>query len=231
MRIAAQHVMFPTAGLSTVAAKGAAFGRDDRVEVVLAAGLSTALRSGRDDKSVAVGRTVLMLCALLCAGAAAVRAQTSAPAQAPAPLAPPQAVQKMPTVAGTQLDRVVAIVNDQLILDSDVDQERRLEALQPYHESTQGYSRDKAIERLIDRNLILQQVQLQPEDQITDAQVETELDALRKNIPECKQQYNCATNAGWDKFLAANGFGARGWKCCGLSSSGSARGFGFRPPR
>jgi peptidyl-prolyl cis-trans isomerase SurA len=190
MRMAVQSVMVPTAGLSTAAAKCAAFGRDDRAVVV------------RAESKSAVVACAMMACAIFCLGAPAVRAQT----KAPAPLAPPQAVQKMPAVAGTQLDRVVAIVNDQLILDSDVDQERRLEALQPYHASTEPFSRDQAIERLIDRDLILQQVQLQPQDKISDSQVETELDALRKNIPQCKQQYDCATKAGWDKFLAANGF-------------------------
>jgi len=107
----------------------------------------------------------------------------------------------------TKLDRVVAIVNDELILDSDVDEERRLEALQPYRESAEPFSRDKAIERLIDRDLILQQVELQAQDPITDAQLDREIDALRKSIPDCKNKtFDCGTKAGWDSFLAANGF-------------------------
>jgi len=101
----------------------------------------------------------------------------------------------------------VAIVNDQLILDSDVDEERRMEALQPYGEQAESFSRDKAIERLIDRDLILQQVELQAQDPINDAQLQLETDALRKNIPECKnKKFDCTTKAGWDSFLAANGF-------------------------
>ena len=127
------------------------------------------------------------------------RAQ-NVPAQTPSPQSA-----KMPAVQGTELDRVDAVVNDQLILDSDVDQEKRFEALQPYRDPNEKFSRPRAIERLIDRDLILQQAQLQPQDQITDAQVTQELDALRKTIPDCKQ-YHCETQPGWDSFLAANGF-------------------------
>jgi len=128
--------------------------------------------------------------AVLCACAS--RAQT--------PTAPPAAQQ-------TKLDRIVAIVNNDLILDSDVDEERRLEALQPYSDQAEPFSRDKAIERLIDRDLILQQAELQAQDTITDTQLSQETDELRKNIPDCKnKKFDCATNSGWDSFLAANGF-------------------------
>jgi len=131
---------------------------------------------------------------ILCA--CAVRAQN--PATAPAKDAPESA---------TKLDRVVAIANNDLILDSDVDEERRLEALQPYYESAAPFSRDKAIERLIDRDLILQQAELQAQDPITDEHLNREIDALRKAIPDCKnKKYDCETTAGWDSFLAVNGF-------------------------
>jgi len=134
-------------------------------------------------------RIAAAMLAVLCAA----RAQTS-----PAPST---------TVEQSKLDRVVAIVNNELILDSDVDEERRLEALQPYNAQSETFSRDRAIERLIDRALILQQVELQAENPITDAQVEQETGALRKNIPGCKNtKFNCETKAGWDVFLASNGF-------------------------
>ena len=123
-----------------------------------------------------------------CAG----HAQTPAPT--PAKAATPE--------QQTKLDRVVAIVNNDLILDSDVDEERRLEALQPYRETTEAFSRDKTIERLIDRDLILQQVELQAQDPITDAQLNHEIDALRKTIPDCKnRKFDCETKAGWDSVL------------------------------
>jgi peptidyl-prolyl cis-trans isomerase SurA len=135
-------------------------------------------------------RVATAMLAVLCA--CATRAQTTA---------------AKPASQATKLDRVVAIVNNDLILDSDVDEERRLEALQPYRESGEPFSRDKAIERLIDRDLILQQAELQAQDPITDAQLERETDALRKNIPDCKnKKFDCATKTGWDDFLGANGF-------------------------
>jgi len=115
----------------------------------------------------------------------------------------------MAAAPGKELDRVVAVVNGDLILDSDVDQDLRLDELEPYGASNAGRSaeqlRTTAIKRLINRTLILQQAKLQPGDGVGDAAVNKELDALRKNIPACKQ-YACETTAGWDKLLAANGF-------------------------
>jgi peptidyl-prolyl cis-trans isomerase SurA len=61
------------------------------------------------------------------------------------------------------------------------------------------------IDRLIDRTLILQQARLQPEDEVTDQQVDEQLTALRKEIPACKQ-YQCETDAGWQKFVTDQGF-------------------------
>ncbi len=111
----------------------------------------------------------------------------------------------MPHEQGAEVDRVVAIVNGELILDSDVDQERRFAALLPYGEAGGEYTRDKAVERLINRKLILQQSRLQPDDAITTEDAEADLNKLRKEIPDCKQ-YHCETKAGWDKYLASEGF-------------------------
>jgi len=111
----------------------------------------------------------------------------------------------MPRVPGTELDRVVAIVNDDLILDSDVNEELRLQAFDPYRTQSEKLSTSRAIERLINRALILQQLKLQPEDQPTDADVNHQIDQLRKDIPACSE-YHCTTKAGWDRFLADHGF-------------------------
>jgi hypothetical protein len=161
--------------------------------------------------------------AMLCLASWPMCAQTpaaAAPATPPATegramtQAPPTTITQpvlpgMATAPGAELDRVVAIVNGDLILDSDVDQELRLDELEPYGEATTGNSavrlRSQAIERLINRDLILQQVTLQPVTPITDAAVDQELDGLRRNIPACKE-YHCETQAGWAKLLAANGF-------------------------
>jgi parvulin-like peptidyl-prolyl isomerase len=104
------------------------------------------------------------------------------------------------------LDRVVAVVNGDLILESDLDEETRMAAFQPFADRT-AVTREQLVERLIDRDLILQQIRLQPQAQIMDAQVDAELRVLRKNIPECAE-YGCETDAGWEKFVAAQGFTA-----------------------
>jgi len=111
-------------------------------------------------------------------------------------------------VAGERvvLDRVVAVVNGDLILESDLDEEARMSAFQPFADRT-AVTREQLVERLIDRDLILQQIRLQPQAQIMDAQVDAELRVLRKNIPECAA-YGCETDAGWEKFVAAQGFTA-----------------------
>jgi hypothetical protein len=111
----------------------------------------------------------------------------------------------MPAVEGTKVDRVVAIVNGQLILDSDVERERRFAALLPYGEASGPYSRAAAIERLINRDLILQQLALQPGETITMQAAAKDLDALRTSLPTCKE-FHCETQAGWEKFLATEGF-------------------------
>jgi peptidyl-prolyl cis-trans isomerase SurA len=111
----------------------------------------------------------------------------------------------MPPAQGEEVDRVVAIVNGQLILDSDVDRERRFAALLPYGEASGPYNRDAAIERLINRDLILQQVQLQPGGEVTQETAAKDLDTLRKSIPTCAE-YHCETQEGWEKFLATEGF-------------------------
>jgi hypothetical protein len=105
---------------------------------------------------------------------------------------------------GALLDRIVAVVNGAVILESDIDEERRYEEIQPYREAG-AFSRDRAIQRLVDRDLILQQADLQPEDKVSDAELDAQLSTLRKDIPACKQ-YNCETDAGWKKYLGDHGF-------------------------
>lgn len=107
--------------------------------------------------------------------------------------------------AGVLVDQVIGVVNGDLILESDVDEERRFSAFQPFRDPAGSFSRDKAIERLVDRALILQQAKLQPDDAVTLDQAKAELQGLRKDIPACKQ-YHCETDAGWQKFVQAQGF-------------------------
>src|SRR6185437_11999863 len=73
---------------------------------------------------------------------------------------------------GTVLDRVVAVVNDDLILESDVDEEQRFEEIQPYRNADGNHSRERTVRRLIDRALILQQ-EMEPETAISDKELDT----------------------------------------------------------
>ena len=129
--------------------------------------------------------------------------QQATPDQAPVPKAVPS---MMPQEPGTELDRVVALVNGQIVLDSDVDEERRFEVIQPYPGTGgTGSNRAQELERLVNRNLILQQAKLQTDEVITDAAVAKEIDGLRKTLPACKKE-DCASDAGWERYLRTNGF-------------------------
>ncbi len=105
---------------------------------------------------------------------------------------------------GVLVDQVIAVVNGDLVLESDVADEQRFENFEPF--TTEGVNtRDKAIERLIDRDLILEQAKLQPDMAVTKQEVEAQLQTLRKDLPACKQ-YRCETDAGWDRFVHAQGY-------------------------
>jgi peptidyl-prolyl cis-trans isomerase SurA len=114
------------------------------------------------------------------------------------------------TGPGVVLDRVIAVVNGDVILDSDVDEERRFEEIQPYR-AMAVFTRDRTIERLIDRALILQQAALAPEDAVPDKDLDAQLLTLRKDIPACKQ-YHCETDAGWQKYVEDHGFTVEGFR-------------------
>src|SRR5580698_4014410 len=74
--------------------------------------------------------------------------------------APQNTVQAPGPGQGVVLDRIVAIVNGDTILESDIDEELRFEEIQPYRGAT-NTSREQTIQRLIDRALILQQSELE----------------------------------------------------------------------
>ena len=135
------------------------------------------------------------------------RSLCAQPVQGSAPVgAPVQPITPQATAPGQQvtLDRVVAIVNGDLILLSDVETEKRFAAFQPFGAPRRETQPD-LIERLIDRALILQQMALQPQQPISDSEVADELATLRKSIPKCAA-YHCETEAGWAKFVADQGF-------------------------
>jgi len=131
----------------------------------------------------------------------------AAPAAAQSPIAaPPGLAPNVEEQKGTVIDGVVAVVNGDVILESDVDEERRFETIQPYRGSATEFARDRAVQRLIDRTLILQQAALEPDQTaVSDDELNRQLQTLRKDIPRCGE-YHCQTDDGWTKFLADHGF-------------------------
>lgn len=102
------------------------------------------------------------------------------------------------------LDGIVAVVNNDLILESDVDAEQRFAAFEPLRPEGPE-TRQQIINHLIDRDLILQQMAVQPPPPISDQALDAQIAELRKTIPQCAQ-YHCETDAGWQKFCEAQGF-------------------------
>lgn len=108
------------------------------------------------------------------------------------------------------LDRVVAVVNNQAILSSDLDDEVRLAVLDPSGGGLASITRKQALDQLISRALIRQQIRQEDEQAATPSQdlVEARLGEIRREVPACIRQ-NCVTDAGWQAFLTAHGLTAR----------------------
>jgi hypothetical protein len=101
------------------------------------------------------------------------------------------------------LDRVVAVVNNQPILWSDIANEVRFAILDPEANFTATLTPQTALQELISRTLIQQQVR---QEDVTASQpnaeeVQARVKELRKELPACVRM-NCATDAGWQNFLS-----------------------------
>jgi hypothetical protein len=166
-----------------------------------------AIRFG-NTSGLACLRSLGSILAVFLAAAGSASGVAQAPAQAPSPA--PAAV----------LDRAVAVVNDQVILASDIDDEIRLSVLDPANGGPGVLTRRRALEQLIARALIQQQIH-QEDAQATEpslagatsdgsssqerqAEVDARLTEIRKELPACVRQ-GCASDAGWKAFLAAHG--------------------------
>jgi hypothetical protein len=103
------------------------------------------------------------------------------------------------------LDRVVAVVNNRAILASDVDEEIRLAVVDPGRAGLGVLTPQVALEQLISRSLIQQQIREEDERaaEASPADVAARLAEIRREVPACVRQ-NCASDAGWKAFLAAH---------------------------
>lgn len=101
------------------------------------------------------------------------------------------------------LDRVVAVVNRQVILSSDIDDEIRLSVIDPNQIGQGVLTRQRALEQLISRALVEQQIRQEDAEAAmpTPAEVSARIAELRRQLPACVHQ-NCASNDGWKTFLA-----------------------------
>ena len=111
------------------------------------------------------------------------------------------AAQNTPVV----LDRVVAVVNNRAILWSDIADALHLSALEARRNDEEAPNAKAALEELVSRELIQQQIR--QEDADATAPSEKEIQArqaeLRKELPACVPM-KCATEAGWKAFLDAH---------------------------
>lgn len=103
------------------------------------------------------------------------------------------------------LDQVVAVINGDVLLESDVDEEMHFAALEPFGTGAGNDTRLDAMRRLINRDLILQQMKDQQGSigKVTEAEVKNSLEDLRSRLPQCANN-GCKTAAGWKAFLSAN---------------------------
>jgi hypothetical protein len=108
-----------------------------------------------------------------------------------------------PASAPVVLDRVVAVVNNSAILSSDLDEEVRLSVLDPGQAGHGLLTRPRALEQLIARTLIQQQIRQEDERaaEPSKAEIDLRLAEIRNEVPACVHR-NCASEAGWKAFLA-----------------------------
>jgi peptidyl-prolyl cis-trans isomerase SurA len=112
--------------------------------------------------------------------------------------------QPLPTGA-VVLDHVVAVINGSVILQSDINEEIEYAVLQPFSINGARNTPQRALQRLIDRDLILQQMETaQTVTPPTPEEVQQRITQLRSVIPDCVH-YHCQTEAGWQAFLQAKG--------------------------
>ncbi len=102
------------------------------------------------------------------------------------------------------LDSVIAVINGDVLLRSDLQTEMDFAALEPLSLPPGRNLQQRAARRLVNRTLILQQMQSQGmEKVVSDEAVQKDLESLRAQLPDC-HRVDCKTEVGWTKFLAAH---------------------------
>jgi peptidyl-prolyl cis-trans isomerase SurA len=141
--------------------------------------------------------TLAMVAAVLSMGCSQACAQAADPSAA-ATIA--QAAPGQPVV----LDHVIAVINGDVLLQSDVDEERRFAVLEPFSVPVGSDTLSRAARRLANRTLILQQMKEQQLGiTVSDEDLQKVLSDLRDHLPKCRK-YKCTTEDGWKAYLAAN---------------------------
>jgi peptidyl-prolyl cis-trans isomerase SurA len=120
----------------------------------------------------------------------------------PLPIAAQSAKSSSPVV----LDRVVAVVNDHAILASDLKEEMLLSVLEPGDAERGDETPEQALQRLISRTLIRQQIREEDAQttQPTAKDVQARLAEIRKQLPACVRE-GCSSDAEWNAFLERHG--------------------------
>jgi hypothetical protein len=105
--------------------------------------------------------------------------------------------------ASTTVDRVVAVVNRQTILESDIEDEIQLSVLDPSTNGQKEMSPQQALDRLISRTLIQQQIRQEDlHATVPDPkEITKRIEEIRSDLPACVRA-GCRTDAGWMAFLA-----------------------------
>jgi peptidyl-prolyl cis-trans isomerase SurA len=106
---------------------------------------------------------------------------------------------------GQDLDSVLAVVNNQVVLTSDLELDMRIFHLLPIGRPGDN-TPAKALERLTTRALIEQQiVQEDPHGlEVDPKELQDSLTELKQNLPGCKRA-DCSTDAGWRAYLLTLG--------------------------
>ena len=112
----------------------------------------------------------------------------------------PESVSRQPS--GTVIDRVVAVVNRQPILESDLEDEMQLSVLDPSTRGGEKMTPQEALDRLISRTLIQQQIRQEdlPATEPNPRDIAARVEQIRTQLPACVRA-SCRSDDGWKTFL------------------------------